>query len=40
MQVLTIHTKPEGALDYEAFAKKVIAAGDKIGQTQRLITYR
>jgi hypothetical protein len=40
VQVLTIHTKPEGALDYEAFVKKVIAAGDKIGQTQRSITYQ
>jgi hypothetical protein len=40
VNVLTIHTKPEGALDYEAFVKKVIAAGDKIGQTQRTITYQ
>lgn len=40
VQVLTVHARPEGALDYEAFVKKVIAAGDKIGQTQRTITYQ
>jgi hypothetical protein len=40
VQVLTVHTRPEGAVDYEAFVKKVIAAGDKIGQSQRTITYQ
>jgi hypothetical protein len=40
VQVLTVHTKPEAAVDYEAFIKKVIAAGDKIGQSQRTITYQ
>ena len=40
VHVLTIHAKPEGALDYEAFVKKVLAAGDKIGQTQRTVTYQ
>jgi len=40
VQVLTVHTKPEAAVDYEAFVKKVIAAGDKIGQSQRTITYQ
>jgi hypothetical protein len=40
VQILTVHARPEGAADYEAFVRKVIAAGDKIGQTQRTITYQ
>ena len=40
VSVLTVHCKPEGAVDYEAFVKKVIAAGDKLGQTQRVVTWQ
>ena len=40
VQVLTVHAKPEGAVDYEAFVKKVMAAGEKIGQNQRVVTYQ
>jgi len=40
VQILTVHAKPEGALDYEAFVKKVMAAADKTAQTQRVVTYQ
>ena len=30
VSVLTVHCKPEGAVDYEAYVKKVIGAGDKL----------
>ncbi len=40
VQVLTVHAKPEGAVDYEAFVKKVMAAGEKIGEKQRVVTYQ
>ncbi len=40
VQLLTVHAKPEGALDYEAFAKKVMAAAEKIGQNQRVLTFQ
>jgi hypothetical protein len=40
VQLLTIHAKPEGALDYEAFARKVMAAAEKIGQNQRVLTFQ
>jgi hypothetical protein len=40
VQLLTVHTKPEGALDYEAFAKKVGAAAEKVGQNQRVLVYQ
>ena len=40
VQVLTVHTKPDTAVDYEAFVKKVLAAGDKIGQTDRVLTFQ
>jgi hypothetical protein len=40
VQLLTIHARPEGALDYEAFAKKVMAAADKVGQNQRVLIYQ
>ena len=40
VQILTVHAKPEGALDYEAFVKKVMAAADKTGQNQRVVTYQ
>jgi hypothetical protein len=40
VSVLTVHCKPEGAVDYEAFVKKVIAAGDKVGVTQRVVTWQ
>ena len=39
VQVLTVHAKPEAALDYEAFVKKVNAAADKAGVTQRSMTF-
>ena len=40
VQVLTVHTKPEGAVDYEAFVKKVNAAAEKVGQTQRVLVWQ
>ena len=40
VQVLTVHAKPEAAVDYEAFVKKVGAAAEKIGQTQRVLTFQ
>ncbi len=40
VQLLTIHTKPEGALDYEGLVKKVGAAAEKIGQNQRVLVYQ
>ncbi len=40
VQLLTVHAKPDGALDYEAFVKKVNAAAEKAGQTQRSIVYQ
>jgi hypothetical protein len=40
VQVLTLHTKPEGALDYEAFVNKVNGAAEKIGQTQRSLVFQ
>jgi hypothetical protein len=40
VQLLTVHAKPEGALDYEAFVKKVTAAAEKIGQNQRVLTFQ
>ena len=40
VQLLTVHARPEGALEYEAFAKKVMAAADKIGQNQRVLVYQ
>jgi hypothetical protein len=40
VQVLTVHAKPEGAVDYEAFIKKVMAAGEKVGQNQRVVTFQ
>jgi hypothetical protein len=40
VQVLTVHAKPEGAVDYEAFVKKVMAAADKIGSSQRVVTFQ
>ena len=40
VQLLTVHAKPDAALDYEGFAKKVMAAADKIGQNQRVLVYQ
>lgn len=40
VHVLTVHAKPEGAVDYEAFIKKVMAAGEKVGQNQRVLTFQ
>lgn len=40
VQVLTVHAKPDAALDFEAYAKKVNAAADKIGYSQRTITFQ
>ena len=40
VQLLTVHARPEGALEYEAFAKKVMAAAEKIGQNQRVLVYQ
>jgi hypothetical protein len=40
VHVLTVHAKPEGVVDYEAFVKKVMAAADKIGQSQRVVTFQ
>jgi hypothetical protein len=40
VQVLTVHAKPEGALEYEAFIKKVLAAGEKADQKQRTLTFQ
>src|SRR5271169_841732 len=40
VQLLTVHTKPEGAVDYEAFVKKVNEAATKIGQNQRSLVYQ
>jgi hypothetical protein len=40
VQLLTVHAKPEGALEYEAFVKKVIAAAEKIGQKQRVLVFQ
>ncbi|HET7293654.1 MAG TPA: hypothetical protein VFM88_14615 [Vicinamibacteria bacterium] len=40
VQVLTVRATPTGAMDYEAFVKKVIAAAEKIGQTQRTVTFQ
>lgn len=40
VNVLTVHAKPEGAVDYEAFIKKVMAASEKAGQNQRVVTYQ
>ena len=40
VHVLTVHCKPEGAVDYEAFVKKVMAAADKIGSSQRVVTFQ
>jgi hypothetical protein len=40
VSVLTIHAHPDGALDYEAFAKKVMAAADRIGLKQRMLVYQ
>lgn len=40
VQLLTVHAKPEGAVDYEAFVKKVSAAAEKVGQNQRVLTYQ
>ncbi len=40
VQLLTVHATPQGALDYEAFAKKVMAAAEKIGQNQRVLTFQ
>jgi hypothetical protein len=40
VNVLTVHCKPEGAVDYEAFVKKVMTAADKIGSSQRVVTFQ
>jgi hypothetical protein len=40
VQLLTIHAKPEAALDYEGFVKKVGAAAEKVGQNQRILGYQ
>lgn len=40
VNILTVHAKPEGAVDYEAFIKKVTAAAEKVGQNQRVVTYQ
>lgn len=40
VQVLTVHARPEGAVDYEAFIKKVVAAAEKVGQNQRVLTFQ
>ncbi len=40
LQLLTVHAKPDGALEYEAFAKKVNAAAEKLGLTQRVVNYQ
>jgi hypothetical protein len=40
VHVLSVQATPSGALDYEAFVKKVMAAADKIGQDQRVVTFQ
>lgn len=40
VHVLTVQTTPAGALEYEGFVKKVIAAAEKIGQDQRVVTFQ
>ena len=40
VQLLTVHAKPEGALDYEAFVKRVNAAAEKVGQNQRVVVFQ
>ena len=40
VQVLTIQATPTGALDYEAFVKKVIAAAEKINLPQKTVTFQ
>lgn len=40
VHVLTVHARPEGAVDYEAFVKKVMAAGEKVGDKQRVVTFQ
>jgi hypothetical protein len=40
VQVTTIHAKPDAAMDYEAFVKKVNAAAEKVGQTNRSVTFQ
>jgi hypothetical protein len=40
VNVLTVQATPSGALEYEAFVKKVMAAADKIGQNQRVVTFQ
>lgn len=40
VQVITVHAKPDGALEYEAWAKKVGAAADKLGLKQRVVAYQ
>lgn len=37
---LTVHAKPDGALDYEAFVRKVQAAADKLDLKQRMLVYQ
>jgi hypothetical protein len=39
IQVLTVTAKPDGALDYEDFVKKVVAAAAKAGAPQRVTAY-
>lgn len=36
INLLTVHVKPEAALEYEAFAKKVMAAAEKINYPYRV----
>jgi len=40
VQILTVHAKPDMAMDYEAFAKKVTAAFAKAGQNQRRLAFQ
>ncbi|HVT17820.1 MAG TPA: hypothetical protein VHQ90_16780 [Thermoanaerobaculia bacterium] len=40
VQLLTIHAKPDGAVDFEAFVKKVNAAAERVGQNQRTVLYQ
>jgi len=40
VQVLSVHAKPEGAIDFEAFVKRVNSAADKVPGAPHTVTYQ
>jgi hypothetical protein len=40
INLLTVQVKPEATLEYEAFAKKVMAAADKINYPHKVVCYQ